>query len=298
MSISELQNGTIKRSIELMNLKRLEFNTMTIPTAKWKVFRECNYQCPYCTVWQNRSEDPSSDLASAYAAAVSEAIPSSWRVYLTGGELTVRKRTTESIIRQLTESGHEIRIISNFSAPIKYYLRLFEMSQGLLKSIFLTRHRENANIISYTDKVRDLRTELPSSCKLLVRQVVETTREGIQDFLQCRRLLADTGVELYPLRLVLLENGRKKLVNYNQLDTRELTKQILALYPNTPERENTYCPAGFEYVYITPSLNVYTCIPYQKRRNGYLGNCLKRTVRLRDRPMLCELSHCYCVPGR
>ncbi len=298
MSRGETQNDTVDHAVELMKEYGRQFCTMAIPTAKWKVFRQCNYRCPYCTVWQDSSEDPSSDLALTYSNAVSEAIPASWRVFLTGGELTTRKRTTETIIRQLSHRGHGLRIISNFSAPVGYYVRLFEISQELLTSIFLTRHRVYADVVSYTDKVRDLRNELPPSCELLARQVVETTRDGLNDFLECRRLLAEVGVELYPLRLVTMENDRKQLTDYKQFEIGELAEQVLASYPNAPDRKGTYCPAGFEYVYISPRLNVHTCIPYGKQPDGYLGNCLERTVKLNDRPMLCKLDRCYCVPGR
>ena len=281
-----------------MEAKRREFCTMTVPTAKWKVFRECNYQCSYCTVWQDCSEDPSSELASAYAAAVSETIPDGWRVYLTGGELTVRKRTTEAVIQQLSHRGHELRIISNLSAPVEYYLRLLELSTGRLGSIFLTRHRGCVPVSTFADKVRDLRNRLPSSCELLARQVVETGEDGIRDFLQCRERLGEAGVELYPLRLVVIENGRKRLADYGHSALPDLAERIFVSYPDFPARQGTYCPAGFEYVYITPALDVYTCIPYVGRQDGFLGNCLRGTVKLRERPTLCELPRCHCVPGR
>lgn len=298
ISVDATRNCSAQIAVQLMDDARCRFHTMTTPTVKWKVFRECNYRCPYCTVWQDRSEDPPGKLASAYAAAVTESFPPPWRIYLTGGELTARKRPTETIIRKLAERGHELRIISNFSAPISYYVKLHEMSQGLLRSIFVTRHRCYAALDGYTRKIEGLRRALPASCSILARQVVDASHDGICDFLLCRRHLASIGIELYPLRLVTSENKQKVRMDYGQLPFWRLAEKVFASYPDFPNRKGTYCPAGFEYAYVSPSLNVYACIPYQKRKDGYLGNCLQKTVKMKRRPMFCEADSCYCVPGR
>ena len=284
--------------LEKMQQARDKFNTMKQPTLKWKIFRKCNLRCSYCTIWQHRINDPSSDIINAGIIGISKVIPPNWRIYLTGGELTDNLLLTETAIKKIAGFGYPIRIITNLSASIRIYRRLFDISKGHIKSVFVTRHPNLMPINDFVLKLIKLQKITSSEYELLVRQVIENNTDEINDFLITRDKLQCFDIKLHPIRLV--EKKRKK-IQFADYKKNIYYEEVLNIFPSSIDfhnRQGTYCPAGYEYIYVSPTLDAYKCIPYMKSKIGYLGNFLKGDVNLQLFPTLCEYETCHCVPGR
>jgi len=279
-----------------MNLTRVRFGTSCVPTAKWKVFRHCNYTCGYCSTRDEATWPPRGTNPAVLAALVDAFVPRSWRIYLTGGEPTREPGALTTIIRTLASSGHELRLISNGSAEPAAYSRLHDAADGALRSLFLTWHPTMVRRADFVNKALSVRRTLSSACKIQARQVVAPNLKSLTDFLVMRDRLSSAGVETKPLFLVLKTDGGRRQVDYQALPA-ALVADVFAGQPNSPCRAGTYCPAGYEYTYISPEMDVYTCIPAKKQADGCLGNLVLGTARLRDVPRLCAIDYCHCVPG-
>jgi len=279
----------------LMEEYRVRYGTTKKPMAKWRVFRQCNYRCPYCSVVKHKRFGPADLDPHRLTELVTNFIPENWRIYLTGGELTIDMRFLVIIIRNIAAKGNEIRLISNGSASVGDYVKLEAESGSRLRSIFFTYHPSMISERSLIEKIRELRKHLPSECRLYVRQVILPSPESMRKFMRTKHALEQPDIEVVPLRLLDGNDGGHFHVDYG---CQPLSEEVFGSYPDFPNRKDTYCPAGYEYLYINSDLNVYICIPCKDEPEGCLGNLFKGNVKLNSVPKLCTKEFCSCVPGR
>ena len=285
-------------SITQMTASRHRFCTSDRPTAKWKLFRECNLSCTYCHRRRAGTPTFASNAIDNMVRKVCEVIPNTWRIYLTGGEPTLAVNAVATILRLFAAEGHELRLITNLTGSVEDYRTLAAASGGKLQSLFVTRHVHVSSHDAFIAKAKCLRACLPAWCRITVRQVVLPSTSSMRDYLTLRSELDEPGLTTYPLRLVLKHNGAFIYSAYTRACTRRLAKQVFAGCPHYPDRQGTYCPAGFQYVYIDPQMDVFRCIPYKTLPEGFMGNLWKDRVHLLDSPTRCKLPICTCVPGR
>ncbi len=284
-------------SVAAMCRSRIRYRTGTQPFLKWKIHHRCNFSCAYCRALREPMVPSLRDAERAVQRIV-EVLPGTWKVVLTGGELTSTFRLTSQIVGDLGEAGYPMRLISNFSASARAYARLIRISNGRLREFFLTRHAQYLSAREVVKRAAELRAEAGDSVAVTVRQVILPEDSQLKEAVALRTALSAEGVSFYPLRYVSFRGKQGQGHTYERVSS-ELLSAVFSEFVFAPRRKGTYCPAGFEYAYLNPRGELYSCMPYKYRKEGYLGSIWDEELpALKSEPTLCAVEYCSCVPGR
>jgi MoaA/NifB/PqqE/SkfB family radical SAM enzyme len=251
-------------------------------TFGWDLCSSCNYRCPYCGIWEKKSEQ---DLMLS-----SEEWKNIWHklyekyggihIYLSGGEPSTYPYFFE-LVRGLSEE-HTLEICTNLSWDIE------ELVPGIPASILKiapTFHPTFAKFEEFFEKAVKIKEHLPNY------QIYYVAHPGqIKDMPQRSRLFKEQGINLIPLPLrgdgfVLNSEEEKRIVEeVSPYRGNKIAYQLQKISPR-----GKACRAGQHYAVLRTNGSVDRCSQYS---TGSVGSITDENFSLWDTPLLCEKDYC------
>jgi len=251
-------------------------------TFGWDLCSSCNYRCPYCGIWQNRTEEEIVLTVEEWLK-VWDKIYSKYGncyIYMSGGEPSIYPNFYE-LVKMLCKK-HHIEICTNLSFDIEQFVP--ELSPEVL-TIAPTFHPTFAEFEEFFYKIKKIKRYLPNS------QVYYVAYPGqIKDMPYRSRKFREIGVELIPLPLrgdgyVINNEEEKKIIEeITPYRGEKINYQLQRISP-----KGKLCHAGELYAVIRTTGLVDRCSQY---RTGEVGNFLDENFQLWDKPVVCTKEYC------
>lgn len=251
-------------------------------TFGWDLCYICNYRCPYCGIWENKT-DSDLLLTPGQWEEVWKKICSQYgkcRIFMSGGEPSVYPHFY-ALVRILTQF-HMVDVCTNFSWDVDRLIP--EVPPENLK-VSATFHPTFADFEVFFRKVVKSKPYLSNA------QVFYVAYPGqIKDMPERSRRLKAEGINLIPLPL----RGNQKVLN-----TEEEKKIIEEVTPYAGDKKEyqlqrlspkgKLCRAGSRYGVIRTNGSVDRCSQY---RTGSVGHITDTNFKLWDEPCGCEKDYC------
>ena len=261
-----------------MNLKR----DKCIITFGWDLCYSCNYRCPYCGIWENKtSKEIFLSVEDWYK--IWDRIYKKYgrcHIYISGGEPSTYPNFYE-LVKMLCKI-HYVEICTNLSFKIEKLVS--EISPEMLK-IAPTFHPTFAEFEEFFFKIKEIKSYLPNL------QVYYVAYPGqIKDMPLRSKKFKEIGVNLIPLPLrgdgyVLNNEEEKKIIEQiTPYKGDKINYQLQKLSP-----KGKLCNAGHLYAVIRVNGMVDRCSQYS---NGSVGNFLDKNFQLFNKPNFCEKEYC------
>lgn len=269
--------------------------------VQWGITQRCNYGCSYCATKGLRivsCKKQAVDSVSPYIFLdkFAKYLSGSWQFYLCGSGEPFIAPDFLKIVKGLIKMGHQIGVMTNFSAPEKEILEFCKITRGKLFEFGASLHLEHIKLDKFFKKV------------LLVKQIIgdkfsvhSVARKGqVLKIEKIARVFQNKGIRfvLQLERDYTKNNIEEPFVNYTRQEKAVIKKVRRRFYNKNILKFKGYsCWSGSKYFVIDEKGDAYRCNPAQRFRDkrGYLGNLLKGTFKLRSRPITCHYDYCYCV---
>lgn len=251
-------------------------------TFGWDLCYTCNYRCPYCGVWERKTEED-------FLLSVEEWMKvwhrlyemyGSIHIYLSGGEPSTYPYFFE-LVRGLSKE-HTLEICTNLSWDIDRLIP--EIPVAILK-VAPTFHPTFANFEDFFAKAVKIKEYLPNF------QVYYVAYPGqIMDMPERSKRFKEQGIKLIPLPLrgdgfVLNSEEEKRIVEeVSPYRGNKIAYQLQRISP-----KGKLCRAGQHYAVIRGDGTVDRCSQY---RNALLKNILDEDFTLSTEPLPCEKDYC------
>ncbi len=202
------------------------------------------------------------------------------------------------IIRELIKAGHQIGLLTNFSAPVDKIEKFCEITKGNLFEFGVSLHLERANPEKFLEKAVKIKKLAGDSFS--VRSVV---RKGqVEELKKIAQMFQKKGIHfsMQPER----DHGDEKnlneesFVNYNKKEL-DIIRDFRGEFSSRDnlKLKGKRCWAGSKYFVINEDGEAWQCQPARRYKNtkGYLGNLLRGDFKLRKSPLPCRYKYCYCL---
>lgn len=269
--------------------------------VQWNITRRCNYNCSYCSTkhkrfskhWRKITDDPD---PYTFLDKFRKHLSGSWGFYLCGtGEPFMTPRFLE-IVKELVEMNHQIDVQTNFSMPEE---KIFEFCKIVKNKLFQFRASLH---LDYVSPEKFLKKALKIK-KLIGRFVVySVAKKGkVAELEEIGQIFRKKGITfvLQLERNYSKKNIKEPFVNYTEKEKNIIKNFRYNFYDKkTLKFAGNLCWAGSKYFVIDEKGEAYRCNPAQRfirDNNGYLGNLLDDTFKLKKNPSVCSYKYCYCV---
>jgi MoaA/NifB/PqqE/SkfB family radical SAM enzyme len=251
-------------------------------TFGWDLCYTCNYRCPYCGVWEQKSGkdillSPQEwrhiwhDLYKKYGSA---------HIFVSGGEPSTYPDFFE-LARMLSDE-HTLEICTNLSWDTDKLIP--EISNNVLR-IAPTFHPAFAKFEEFFERAVRIKEYLPNF------QIYYVAYPGqIEEMPERSRKFKKEGISLIPLPLrgngfVLNSEAEKKIVEeVSPYKGEKLLYQLQRISP-----KGRLCRAGQHYAVIRTDGRVDRCSQYS---DGSVGNILDKDFMLYKEPLHCIKDYC------
>lgn len=268
------------------------------PTVEWQVCGVCNYDCSYCIQSRaSRVGHPSVDDVARFLRFFEElgAGGRPWEIKTTGGEPFAFRGFMETIVPGLVaRTPHVVSVLTNLSAPRAILERFAALTRGRLGVVSASLHLEFTTVDEFVGKAAALRAAMDPEARLVVNTVLVPGR--LAEVAAARVAIEAAGLRLFP-QVMKAAGG---VVAYDDADTTALHALVGAA--PTPREANLapsyrgrLCWTGAEYFVLTQTGDAWSCRTARRHGEGYLGNALAGTVRLRAAPLACAWDICPCT---
>lgn len=251
-------------------------------TFGWDLCYTCNYRCPYCGVWEKKSENDLM-LSSQEWGDVWHNLYEKYgsiHIYLSGGEPSTYPYFFELV--EVLSKDHTLEICTNLSWNVDRLIT--KIPAGILK-IASTFHPKFADFDIFFKKLLKIKDHLPNS------QVYYVACPGqIKEMPERSRILREQGINLIPMPLrgdgfVLNSEEEKRIVReVSPYEGDKIEYQLQNISP-----KGKLCRAGQFYAVIRANGMVDRCSQYS---NEMLGNLLDKNFKLFTEPLYCEKDYC------
>jgi len=251
-------------------------------TFGWDLCYTCNYRCPYCGVWENKSDRDLFFSADEWGVIWDRvhARYGSCHIYMSGGEPSFYPGFYELVLK-LTQR-HSVEICTNLSWDID---RLVPgIPAGTLK-IAATFHPTFARFEDFFDKAVRVKGYLPNS------QIYYVAHPGqIMEMPERSERLKEEGINLIPLPLrgdgyVLNSEEEKRIIEkISPYKGDKIEYQLQRISP-----KGKLCRAGNRYAVIRAYGAVDRCSQYN---TGEVGNITNESFGLFPGPKICDKEYC------
>ena len=269
------------------------------PTIEWQVCGVCNYNCSYCI--QSRSSRTGQPTAETVKGLLRffASLPGHWEIKMSGGEPFASKLFMTDIVPGLIEqTTHSISVLTNLSAPMSVLERFAAATEGRLGIVSASLHLESVSAIDFVGKALALRSLIGSEAQLVVNSVLVPSR--LDEAEQARDIVESAGLRFFPQ--VMKVKGPAGIHPYNEADRPRVDAMTGTDDPAGPLRANTApsyfgrsCWAGVEYFTVTQTGDAWSCRSAKRAGEGFLGNVLDGSIRMRKGPVPCAYHICPCT---
>jgi len=265
------------------------------PTVEWQVCGVCNYDCTYCIQSKKtRVGHPSEEEVERFLAFFAE-LPGRWEIKMTGGEPFAFRGFMDRIVPGLVATTpHTLSVLTNLSAPLSVIERFADLTRGRLGVVSASVHLEHVEPDAFVTKAARLREIMDPAARLVVNGVLVPGRLG--DVARAREAVRAAGLRFFP-QIMKTKSGT---FDYDASD-RALVDDIVGPSPTprtanmAPSYRGRACWTGALYFVLTQGGDGWSCRTARRFHEGYLGNVLAGTFRLRTDPLPCAYDICPCT---
>ena len=267
-----------------------------IKLAHWNITNLCNYSCSYCDS-KSGEEYEGKFSTEAILKGIEKNLKGRWRIRFDGSGEPFLAPDFLKIVEKLVKMGHEIGVFTNFSAPLKTFLKFCQITKGSLFEFNTSLHLESTAPENFLKKV------------ILVREKTGTTPsvfsvacEGkVENLEKIRHLFIKENIPfiVIPKRVYQKRNYKKKVfyADYSKKEI-EIIKKMRKNAFDIEKRnfKGKLCWAGSKYLVIGEGDNVWRCLPAKRNKagRGYLGRITDKKFKLNNQPLPCCYEDCYC----
>lgn len=266
-----------------------------IPTIEWQANGVCNYDCTYCIQSKKfRQGAPDRETVRRFLRFFEEELPGVWEIKMSGGEPFAGTHFLDEVVPGLARTKHRVSVLTNFSASLATLERFVEHLRAQLSVVSTSLHLEFTSEEEFLEKARAFKSWLDPRTSFVVNQVlVPGTLERVK---RSRDLVRGAGLRWFP-QVMKVKAG---LASYAEGE-RALLRELLGADPTpreanlAPSYEGRLCWSGVDYFVLTQTGDAWSCRTAKRYDEGFLGNVLAGTFRLRAEPERCTYSICPCT---
>ncbi|MCX7024350.1 MAG: radical SAM protein [Spirochaetes bacterium] len=269
------------------------------PTVEWQVCGVCNYDCSYCI--QSRSSRTGQPEAGTVEGLLGffGRLPGRWEIKMSGGEPFAADLFMTHVVPGLVErTVHTVSVLTNLSAPMPVLERFAAATRGRLGIMSASLHLERVRVRDFVDKAVAMRGLIGPGAQFVVNTVLVPSR--LPEIEEAGRMVESAGLRFFPQ--VMKVKTPAGVFPYDEEDRPRVDALTGSADRYGPLRANTApsyhgrpCWAGVEYFTVTQTGDAWACRSAKREKEGFLGNALDGSVRLRDDPEPCSYRMCPCT---
>ena len=264
------------------------------PTIEWQTNGICNYDCSYCIQSKKfRQGYPSEEEIEKFLEFFAT-LQGNWEIKMSGGEPFAFKGFMDKIVPGLAKLPHKISVLTNFSAPLSVLRRFVDLLGDKLSVVSVSLHLEYVQASDFVEKVSCFRQWLTPTTSLVINNVL--VPNTLANLLEVKDLIEQAGLKYFP-QIMKTKHG---VFSYTSED-QDLVVQLTGKNPSSkqaniaPSYRGLLCWTGAEYFVLDQKGNAWSCRTAKRFQEGYLGNILTDTVKLKTAPTPCKYDICPCT---
>jgi MoaA/NifB/PqqE/SkfB family radical SAM enzyme len=264
------------------------------PTVEWQTNGVCNYDCSYCIQSRKYRQGHPTDAEIEKFMAFFAELQGIWEIKMSGGEPFAFRGFLEKIVPGLAALPHKVSVLTNLSAPTAQLRRFVDLVGHKLIVVSASLHLEYASVESFVEKATLLRSWLRPETSLVVNSVlVPGTLENLP---AVRRRIEEAGLRYFP-QIMKTKHGIFPYSPSDQLRAQSLTgKSPTSREANiAPSYRGRLCWTGVEYFALEQNGDAWSCRTARRFKQGYMGNVLAGTFKLKAEPARCVYDICPCT---
>jgi organic radical activating enzyme len=266
-----------------------------VPTIEWQTNGVCNYDCTYCIQSKKfRQGTPDVETVRRFLRFFQEGLDGVWEIKMSGGEPFAGTHFLDEVVPGLARTRHRVSVLTNFSASLATLERFVAQLRSQLAIVSTSLHLEFTTEAEFLAKARAFKSWLDPRTSFVVNQVlVPGTLERVK---RSRDLVRAAGLRWFP-QLMKVKAG---LATYAEAE-KPLLRELLGDAPGpgeanlAPSYKGRMCWSGVEYFVLTQTGDAWSCRTAKRHDEGFLGNVLDGTFRLRAAPERCDYEICPCT---
>lgn len=267
---------------------------MRQPTIEWQTNGVCNYDCSYCIQSRSFRQGHPTDEELERFLDFFTTLQGVWEIKMSGGEPFAFSGFMRYIIPGLARLPHRVSILTNLSAPLPVLRRFVDLVGDKLVVVSASLHLEYTDLESFLEKVVLLRSWLRSETSLVVNSVLVPGK--LEELLQVRRRVEEAGIRYFP-QVMKTKRGVYEYI----ADDQPLLHKLTGSRPSpreanlAPSYRGRVCWTGVDYFVLDQRGRAYSCRTAKRYGEGYLGNVLDGSFKLKTRPVVCPYDICPCT---
>jgi MoaA/NifB/PqqE/SkfB family radical SAM enzyme len=264
------------------------------PTIEWQTNGVCNYDCSYCIQSRKYRQGHPSDADIDKFLDFFAHLPGTWEIKMSGGEPFAFRGFLERIIPGLAALPHGISVLTNLSAPASALRRFVSLVGDKLMVVSASLHLEYTTVEEFIEKATRLRSWLRPETALVVNSVL--VPGTLENLLAVRRRIEEAGLRYFP-QIMKTKHG---IFPYDAADQRT-ARRLTGERPTSreaniaPSYRGRLCWTGVQYFVLEQNGDAWSCRTARRFKQGYMGNVLKGTFRLKGSPAPCPYDICPCT---
>jgi len=266
----------------------------------WNITRACNYNCSYCSS-RGRKIDPNVPLPYSFLDGFSKHLEGKWQIQFSGSGEPFLTPDFLKVTRELIKMGHQVGVLTNFSAPLDKIREFCEITKGNLFEMGASLHLEHISPDKFLKKA--LTVQKVAGDIFSVRCVAQ--KGHLEEIKEISQMFRNKGLP-FSMQLQRDHSSKKdkkeeSFVDYSKKEMEIIRNIGKSIYNKNKLRfKGKMCWAGSKYFSINEDGNAWRCHPARRYRvsksnEGYLGNLPEGTFQLRKKPLPCPYKYCYCL---
>lgn len=265
------------------------------PTVEWQTNGVCNYDCSYCIQSRKyRQGHPTDADIDRFLAFFAEELHGIWEIKMSGGEPFAFRGFMERIVPGLAALPHRVSVLTNLSAPASTLRRFVDLVGHKLIVVSASLHLEYTSVEEFVLKATQLRSWLRPETALVVNSVL--VPGTLENLALVRRRIEEAGLRYFP-QIMKTKHG---IFPYNASDLL-MARKLTGESPTSreaniaPSYRGRLCWTGVEYFALEQNGDAWSCRTARRFKQGYMGNVLKGTFKLKAAPARCPYNICPCT---
>jgi MoaA/NifB/PqqE/SkfB family radical SAM enzyme len=264
------------------------------PTIEWQTNGVCNYDCSYCIQSRKYRQGHPSDADIDKFLCFFAGLPGTWEIKMSGGEPFAFRGFLERIVPGLAVLRHRVSVLTNLSAPLSSLSRFVDLVGHKLVVVSASLHLEYTDVETFVEKAVELRSWLRPETSLVVNSVL--VPGTLENLAAVRRHVVDAGLRYFP-QIMKTKHGH---FPYNLSDS-GMVMGLTGKNPTSreanvaPSYRGRLCWTGVEYFALEQTGDAWSCRTARRFKQGYLGNVLDGTFKLKREPARCVYDICPCT---
>jgi MoaA/NifB/PqqE/SkfB family radical SAM enzyme len=265
------------------------------PTVEWQTNGVCNYDCSYCIQSRKyRQGHPSDAEIDRFLAFFAAELPGVWEIKMSGGEPFAFRGFLDRIVPGLATLPHRVSVLTNLSAPLGALSRFVDLVGDQLVVVSASLHLEYTSVETFIEKAVQLRAWLRPETALVVNSVL--VPGTLENLTLVRRRIEEAGLRYFP-QIMKTKRGIFAYEASDMLTVEKLTgKNPSSREANlAPSYLGRMCWTGVDYFALEQNGDAWSCRTARRFKQGYLGNVLDGTFKLKTSPARCVYDICPCT---